>query len=130
MTNRDQQAVRVSTNRPRLEFLLSLLGGSLIMAFSSALVAYSQYYFIATTIVQNSFLVGLVIMITGGVLYERPESNTVCGLFLIALSINEFVMLTSLLSAIPVTPISPIGPIGGVLAFFGGLRSLFSNLKT
>ncbi|SRR6266567_8673274 len=130
MTTNDQQAVRASTNRPRLEVLLSLLGGSLIMAFSSALVAYSQYYFIATIIVQNSFLVGLVIMIAAGVLYERPESHTVCGLVLISLAANEFIMLTSLLSAIPVTPISPIGPIGGVLTLLGGLRSLFSNLKT
>src|SRR2546425_12725478 len=66
-----RQAVR----QPTLAFLLSLLGGTAMVSFSSGLTSYAQYYFITNILVQNTFIFGILTVFVRALLYQRPHEN-------------------------------------------------------
>ena len=80
-----------------------------MVAFSSGLASYTQYYFITTVLVQNSFIIGLVTIFVGALTYVRPDEHTVWSLVMVSMGISELVLVTSTSSTIPFLQISPIG---------------------
>jgi len=110
--------------RPVAAFLFSLAAGVAMVAFSSDLAGYTQYYFITTVLVQDSFIVGLVTIFVGALTYVRPDEHTVWGLVMMSMGISELVLVTSTSSTIPFLQISPIGPAGGILALISGFLGL------
>jgi hypothetical protein len=117
--SKPQQSAR--TKKPVLGFLLSLVGGGVSLAFSANLTGYTQSYFVGDLLVENSFVLALIIILLAGMLYERPERHMVYGSTLVVLSANQFVILSSLFSTLPV---SALGPVGAGLAFVGGVYGL------
>src|SRR2546427_4076400 len=59
-----RQAVR----QPTLAFLLSLLGGTAMVFFSSGLTIFAQYYFITNILVPNTFIIGNLTVFVGALL--------------------------------------------------------------
>jgi hypothetical protein len=116
---KSQPSARIK--RPSLGFVLSLVGGGVSLAFSANLTGYTQTYFVGNLLVENSFVLALIIILMAGMLYERPDRHMVYGATLVVLSANQFVILSSLFMTLPV---SALGPIGAGLAFVGGLYGL------
>jgi hypothetical protein len=110
--------------RPTEAFLFSLAAGVAMVAFSSGLANYTQYYFITTVLVQNSFIIGLVTIFVGALMYLRPEEHSVWGLVMMSMAISELVLVTSISSTIPFLQISPIAPAAGILALISGILGL------
>jgi len=110
--------------RPTAAFLFSLAAGIAMVAFSSGLASYTQYYFITTVLVQNSFITGLVTIFVGALTYVRPDEHTVWSLVMVSMGISELVLVTSTSSTIPFLQISPIGPAAGVLGLISGFLGL------
>ena len=110
--------------RPTAAFLFSLAAGIAMVAFSSGLASYTQYYFITTVLVQNSFIIGLVTIFVGALTYVRPDEHTVWSLVMVSMGISELVLVTSTSSTIPFLQISPIGPAAGVLGLISGFLGL------
>jgi hypothetical protein len=109
--------------RPAAAFLFSLAAGVAMVAFSSGLASSTQYYFIATVLVQDSFIVGLVTIFVGTLNYLRPDEHSAWGLVMMSMGISELVLVTSISSMIPLLQISPIGPAAGILALISGFLS-------
>jgi peptidoglycan/LPS O-acetylase OafA/YrhL len=110
--------------RPVAAFLFSLAAGVAMVAFSSDLAGYTQYYFITTVLVQDSFIIGLVAMFVGALTYLRPDEHTVWSLVMTSMGISELVLVTSTSSTIPFLQISLIGPAAGILALISGFLGL------
>ena len=106
--------------RPTVAFLLSLVSGVAMITFSSELATYTQYYFITTVLVQNSFILGLGIILVGALAYLRPDEHSAWGLVIISFGVSEIVLVTNVSSSIPLLPISVIGPGAGVFAMAAG----------
>jgi hypothetical protein len=110
--------------RPTAAFLFSLAAGIATVAYSTGLANYTQYYFITTVLVQNSFIIGLVTIFVGALTYVRPDEHTVWSLVMVSMGISELVLVTSTSSTIPFLQISPIGPAAGILALISGFLGL------
>ena len=110
--------------RPTASFLFSLAAGIATVAYSTGLANYTQYYFITTVLVQNSFIIGLVTIFVGALTYVRPDEHTVWSLVMVSMGISELVLVTSTSSTIPFLQISPIGPAAGILALISGFLGL------
>ena len=110
--------------RPTAAFLFSLAAGIGMVAFSSGLASYTQYYFITTVLVQDSFIIGLVTIFVGALTYVRPDEHTVWSLVMVSMGISELVLVTSTSSTIPFLQISPIGPAAGILALISAFLGL------
>jgi len=99
-----------------------------MVSFSSGLASYTQYYFITNILVQNSFIVGLLTVFVGAMLYQKPNEKSVWSLVMMTLAIDELVLVTSISSTIPLLQISSLGlalgPIAGILAFLSGIVGL------
>jgi len=95
-----------------------------MVAFSSGLASYTQYYFITTVLVQDSFIIGLVTIFVGALTYVRPDEHTVWSLVMVSMGISELVLVTSTSSTIPFLQISPIGPAAGILALISAFLGL------
>ena len=105
-------------------FLFSLAAGVAMVAFSSDLSGYTQYYYITTVLVQDSFIIGLVTIFVGALTYLRPDEHNVWSLVMMAMGISELVLVTSTSSTIPFLQISPIGPAAGILALISGFLGM------
>jgi hypothetical protein len=110
--------------RPTAAFLFSLAAGIATVAYSTGLANYTQYYFITTVLVQNSFIIGLVTIFVGALTYVRPDEHTVWSLVMVSMGISELVLVTSTSSTVPFLQISPIGPAAGILALISGFLGL------
>jgi hypothetical protein len=110
--------------RPTAAFLFSLAAGIATVAYSTGLANYTQYYFITTVLVQNSFIIGLATIFVGALTYVRPDEHTVWSLVMVSMGISELVLVTSTSSTIPFLQISPIGPAAGILALISGFLGL------
>lgn len=110
--------------RPSVAFLLSLASGVGMITFSSGLGTFTQYYFITTVIVQDSFILGLVTIFVGALIYLRPDEHAPWSLVMISLGVSELVLVTSTSSSIPLLQLSPIGPVAGTIALAGGAFGL------
>lgn|GEM_PF-3695628 len=119
----------VRVRRPALEFLLCLIGGGISLASSSNLTGYTQTFFVGNLLVENSFVLALIIILLAGMLYEKPERHTVYGSLLVVLGLNQLVILSTLFSTLP---FSPLGPAGTGLVLVGGVMGLVfqPNVKT
>jgi hypothetical protein len=99
-----------------------------MVSFSSGLASYTQYYFITNILVQNSFILGLLTIFVGAMLYQRLSEKSVWSLVMTTLAMDELVLVTSISSTIPVFQISSLGlalgPIGGILALLSGIVGL------
>jgi predicted membrane channel-forming protein YqfA (hemolysin III family) len=95
-----------------------------MISFSTGLASYTQYYFITTALVQDSFTIGLVSIFVGAVMYLRPEEHSVWSLVMISMGISEIILVTSISSTIPFLQIPPIGSAAGVLALISGFLGL------
>jgi len=115
-----RQAVR----QPTLAFLLSLLGGTAMVSFSSGLTSYAQYYFITNILVQNTFIIGVLTVFVGALLYQRPHEHIVWSAIMVTMAIDELVLVESISSAIPLLQISALGPVAGALALLSGILGL------
>jgi hypothetical protein len=124
LTGQSQVERRGVIKRPTAAFLFSLAAGIAMVAFSSGLASYTQYYFITTVLVQNSFIVGLVTIFVGALTYVRPDEHVVWSLVMVSMGISELVLVTSSSSTIPFLQISPIGPAAGILALISGFLGL------
>jgi len=107
--------------RPNLEFLLSILGGGIFMAFSTNLTTFTQNYFVGNLLAENSFFLGLITIILAGLFWEKPERHTVYGLTIVIFALNQFLILSTLFMTIP---ISALGIAGALLTFVGGVMTL------
>ena len=124
MTGQSQAERPVRIKRPATAFMFSMAAGIAMVAFSSGLASYTQYYFITTVLVQNSFAIGLVTIFIGALLYLRPDEHIVWSMVIISMGISELVLVTSISSTIPILEISPIGPAAGILALLSGVLGL------
>ncbi len=99
------------------------------MASSSNLTGYTQTFFVGNLLVENSFVLALIIILLAGMLYEKPERHTVYGSLLVVLGLNQLVILSTLFSTLP---FSPLGPAGTGLVLVGGVMGLVfqPNVKT
>ncbi len=114
--------------QPTSAFVLSLASGIAMVSFSSGLANYTQYYFITNIMVQNSFIVGLLTVFVGALLYQRPNEKTVWSLVMMTLAIDELQLVISISSTIPLLQIPSLGlalgPIAGILALLSGIGGL------
>jgi hypothetical protein len=110
--------------KPNRAFLFSLAGGTVMVSFSSGLANLTQYYFISTVVVQNSFIIGLLTVFIGALLYQRPEERYVWSLIMMSMGINGLVLVAILSSTIPLSQISPLGLAGAILALLSGILGL------
>jgi hypothetical protein len=110
--------------RPAAAFVFSLAAGVAMIAFSSGLANYTQYYFITTVFVQDSFIIGLVTIFVGTLTYLRPDEHNAWSLVMMSMGISELVLVTGTSSTIPLLQTSPIGPAAGVLALISGFLGL------
>jgi len=127
LTGQSQVERRGVIKRPTAAFLFSLAAGIAMVAFSSGLASYTQYYFITTVLVQNSFIIGLVTIFVGALTYVRPDQHIVWSLVMVSMGISELLLVTSSSSTIPFLQIPPIGPAAGVLALISGFLGLIFN---
>lgn len=95
-----------------------------MVSFSSELASYTQYYFITNILVQNTFIVGLLTVFVGALLYLRPHENSVWSLIMMTMGVDELVLVVSISSAIPFLQISALGPAAGGLALLSGILGL------
>jgi hypothetical protein len=114
----------VRVRRPTSAFLLSLVSGTAMVSFSSGLASYTQYYFITNILVQNTFIIGLLTVFVGALLYLRPHEHNVWSLIMMTMAVDELVLVASIVSAIPLLQISAVGPTAGGLALLGGVLGL------
>lgn len=124
MTGQSQPEKRGVIKRPVAAFLFSLAAGVAMVAFSSDLSGYTQYYYITTVLVQDSFIIGLVTIFVGALTYLRPDEHSVWSLVMLSMGISELVLVTSTSSTIPFLQISPIGPAAGILALISGFLGM------
>ncbi|TMI13486.1 hypothetical protein E6H35_06860 [Candidatus Bathyarchaeota archaeon] len=124
MTDQSQVERRGVIKRPTASFLFSLAAGIATVAYSTGLANYTQYYFITTVLVQNSFIIGLVTIFVGALTYVRPDEHSVWSLVMVSMGISELVLVTSTSLTIPFLEISPIGPAAGILALISGFLGL------
>lgn len=95
-----------------------------MVSFTSSLASYTQYYFITNILVQNTFVIGLLTVFVGALLYQRPHEHDVWSLIMVTMAIDELVLVASISSAIPLLQISALGPAAGGLAFLSGVFGL------
>ena len=124
MVSQSRTEKRSVVKRPTLAFLLSLAAGVAMITFSSGLATFTQYYFITTVIVQDSFILGLATIFVGALGYLRPDEHTPWSLVMISLGVSELVLVTGASSSIPLLQLSPVGPIAGILAVASGAFAL------
>jgi hypothetical protein len=124
LTDQNQTEKRAVVKRPAAAFLSSLAAGVAMVAFSTDLASYTQYYFITTVLVQDSFIIGLVTIFVGTLNYLRPEEHSAWSLVMMSMGISEIVLVTSTSSTIPFAQISLIGPAAGILALISGFLGL------
>jgi hypothetical protein len=101
-----------------------LASGTTLVGFSSGLASYTQYYFITNTLVQNTFIIGVLTVFVGALLYQRPQEHNVWSAIMVTMAIDELVLIESIASTIPLLQISPLGPLAGGLALLSGLLGL------
>lgn len=95
-----------------------------MVSFSSGLASYVQYYFITNILVQNTFVVGILTVFVGALLYQRPHEHIVWSAIMITMAIDELVLVESISSSIPLLQISALGPVAGGLAMLSGVLGL------
>ena len=124
LTSLSQAERRAVVKRPAAAFVFSLAAGVAMVAFSSGLASYTQYYFITTVLVQDSFIVGLVTIFVGLLTYLRPDEHSAWSLVMMSMGVSELVLVTGTSSTIPFSQMSPIGPAAGILALISGFLGL------
>lgn len=115
---------QTQATRPTGAFLLSLVSGTATVGFSSGLASYTQYYFITNILVQNTFIIGILTVFVGALLYQRPQEHNVWSTIMMTMAIDELVLVASISSAIPLLQISALGPAAGGLALLSGVLGL------
>jgi hypothetical protein len=73
---------------------------------------------------QNSFIIGLLTVFVGALLYQRLEEHFVWSLIVMSMGIDELVLVAILSSTVPFPQISPLGSAGGILALLSGIFGL------
>jgi hypothetical protein len=101
-----------------------LASGTTLVGFSSGLASYTQYYFITNTLVQNTFIIGVLTVFVGALLYQRPQEHNVWSAIMVTMAIDQLVLIETIASTIPLLQISPLGPLAGGLALLSGLLGL------
>ena len=124
LTGLSQAERRAVVKRPAAAFVFSLAAGVAMVAFSSEIASYTQYYFITTVLVQDSFIMGLVTIFVGVLTYLRPDEHSAWSLVMMSMGVSELVLVTSTSPTIPLLQIAPIGPAAGVLALVSGFLGL------
>ena len=111
----------MKVKRPMIEFLVVLVGAGVSLAFCSNLTGYAQTYFIGSLLVENSFILGIAIVLTAGLLYDKPDRHAAFGLIIVVFSADQLLILQSLFTTLP---FSALGVAGGVLTLVGCLMAL------
>lgn len=95
-----------------------------MISFSSSLASFTQYYFISAVLVQNSFIIGLLTVFVGALLYQRPEEHNIWSLIMMSMGIDQLVLIAMLSVTIPFLQIPSLGEAGGLLALLSGISGL------
>lgn len=96
-----------------------------MVSFSSGLGSYTQYYFITNVQVQDTFLVGVLTVFVGALLYQRPKEHIVWSLVMVTMAIDELILVESITVQSTLMGL-PIGPVSGILALLSGVLGLRS----
>jgi len=104
-------SLRVATKKPTLAFLLTQIGGSGTILYSSSLFPYTQSFYISSTFFQNSFIIGILLVFTGAILHERPQQHFTWSSTIVALSLIDVVLLGTLSATIPQSQFGAFGAI-------------------
>ena len=96
----------------------------MMVAFSAGLVADTQYYFITNILVQNTFIVGIITVFVGALLFLRPKEHLVWSLVMMTMGVDELVLIESIAMSVPLLQISAIGPAAAGLALLTGAIGL------
>jgi hypothetical protein len=124
LSNQSATERRRVPQRPSASFLFSLAAGVAMVTFSSELASYTQYYFILSVLVQDSFFMGLATIFIGALTYLRPNEHTAWSLVMASMGINELVLVTGTSYTTPLIPVSPMGLVAGILAMISGFLGL------